>query len=459
MVASLRTRLAVSFAVVAFLAVLAVGLLANLVLERAFERYVTRGIEASNRELAGLVDRQRLAGGRWDLGGLEGVGLAALEAGAIVRVSDPSGGVVWDANEHNSGLCRAMLDHMAANTSSRYPAGAGAYTEAGYPLDGGGSVTIGYWGPFFLDDEDLAFLTTLNRLLLVVTAAVLVPAALAGALVARRIARPLDRVAAATRRIADGDRAVRVEGSSRIRELDRIGAAVNDLSRALDDQESLRRRLSSDVAHELRTPLATLQSHLEALLDGVWEPDRQRLGGLHEEVTRLNRLVGDLERLARLEADAASLERRDTDVAALVAGIARNHEAAFREAGVALRGPSPAEGVRAVVDPDRLSQAVINLVGNALKFTPKGGAVDLRVTTARGEARIAVRDTGVGISADDLPRVFERFYRVDASRSRATGGAGIGLTIARAIVEAHGGTLRAASEPGRGSTFTIGLPA
>jgi two-component system sensor histidine kinase BaeS len=455
--ASLRTRLALSFAAVALLAVLAVGVLANVALEGTFRGYVRRGLEGSNRELADLVGRQRRADGSWNLDGLENAGLAALEAGVVLRVLDASGAVVWDANEHNSGLCRAMLDHMAANTASRYPTGRGAYTETSYPVAGAATAIVGYWGPFFLDDKDLAFLTTLNRLLAVVTLAVLLPAAGAGVLVARRISRPLDRVAAATRRIADGDRAVRVEGGSRIRELERIGAAVDDLSLALDEQEALRRRLTSDVAHELRTPLATLQSHLEALIDGVWQPDAARLAGLHEEVTRLNRLVGDLERLARLEAEAVSLERRATDVAALVAAVVRNHEARFREAGVALRGPANA-GVTATVDPDRIAQAIINLLANAVKFTPPGGSVEVTVSPDGPGARIAVRDTGTGIAAADLPRVFERFYRADASRSRESGGAGIGLTIASAIVEAHGGTLRAESELGKGSTFTISLP-
>ncbi|MCX7029228.1 MAG: ATP-binding protein [Spirochaetes bacterium] len=457
---SLRARLALSFAAVALLAVLAVSVLANIALEGAFRRYVRTGQETANRQLVETIGRQRLADGSWDRAGLENTGMAALERGVILRVVDSSGAVVWDANEHNSGLCLAMIEHMAANMASRYLSQRGAYTEESYAVAGGATATVGFWGPFFLDDVDLAFLNALNRLLAWVTLAVLAPAAGAGVLAARRISRPLDRVADATRRIADGDRAVRIIDRTRIRELDRISAAVNDLSRALDDQEALRRRLTADVAHELRTPLATLQSHLEALVDGVWQPEPERLGGLHEEVLRLNRLVGDLERLARLEADAASLERLESDVVALVRGIVRNHDAQFMAKGVALRGPAGDEApVAASVDPDRLSQAIINLLSNALKFTPVGGNVDVTVAREEGGVEIAVCDTGIGILPDDLSRVFERFYRADASRGRAgNGGTGIGLTIARAIVEAHGGTVSAASEPGTGSTFTIRLP-
>jgi len=151
--------------------------------------------------------------------------------------------------------------------------------------------------------------------------------------------------------------------------------------------------------------------------------------------------------------------RREVDITALVGGIVRNHEAQYRAKGVSLAGPpGTAAPLACFVDPDRLAQAVINLLGNALKYTPQGGSVEVTVGAGGGRVLIAVRDTGIGIAAGDLPRVFERFYRADTSRSRDGGGAGIGLTIARAIVEAHGGTLRAESEPGNGSTFTIALP-
>jgi signal transduction histidine kinase len=212
------------------------------------------------------------------------------------------------------------------------------------------------------------------------------------------------------------------------------------------------------MAHELRTPLASLQSHLEALIDGVWQPDPARLSGLHEEILRINRMVADLEKLAHVEENAAGLERRSTDICSLVEGIVRNVEPQFREKGVTLRSSAASPSVVRVVDPDKLSQAVINLLSNALKYTPPGGTVAVRVDDGSSGIRISVADTGVGIAAEDLPRVFERFYRADNSRSRATGGAGIGLSIARAIVEAHGGTINAASEPGRGSEFVISLP-
>jgi two-component system sensor histidine kinase BaeS len=482
----LRTRLTLSYVLVALLCVLMVSALANGVLETSFRRYVRDSQTRQVQQVVTQVGAQYAAGGglnpvggrsgaaagaesysAWDDAGLTAIGMSALEQGMIVKVADVNGKTVWDATVHNNGLCVQMITHMAQNMASRYPNWRGAYTETAFPVRSSfakvGTVTVGSYGPFFLNDQELSFINSLNILLLWVTLAAMALAVLIGSLSARRITVPLARVAQATQRIAHGRRDVLIDGKTRVRELDGIAESVNNLSRALGEQEALRRRLTADMAHELRTPLATLQSHVEALIDGVWQPDAARLGALHEEILRINRLVGDLEKLAHVEEDAGSLHLCATDIAALVDGIVRNHEPQFREKGVALRYATAAResrgtGPTCVVDPDKLSQAVINLLSNALKYTPAGGSVDVRVAAGSSGIRIHVADTGIGIGPEELPRIFERFYRADNSRSRESGGAGIGLSIAKAIVEAHGGTLSAASAPGSGSDFTIELP-
>jgi signal transduction histidine kinase len=470
---SLRTRLTLSYVFVAMLCVLMVSALANGVLESSFRGYVKQSQARQAEQVVTQIGAQYAAGGggatasgSWDDAGMTTIGMSALEQGMIVKVADLEGRTVWDATVHNNGLCVQMITHMAQNMTSRYPNWHGSYTENVYVVRASfanvGKATIGYYGPFFLNDQELSFINSLNLLLLWVTLAALALAVLIGFSSARRITVPLARVAQATQRIARGQRDVIIGEKTRVRELDGIASAVNDLSRSLRGQEELRRRLTADVAHELRTPLATLQSHLEALIDGVWQPDPARLSGLHEEILRINRLVADLEGLARIEADAGGLNQRVTDIAALVGGIVRNHEPQFREKGVALRfkaRDARESGPPLAVDPDKLSQAVINLLSNALKYTPSGGAVDVQVDAQPAGTEIRVADTGIGIDPQDIPRVFERFYRADNSRSRATGGAGIGLSIVKAIVEAHGGTISAESMPGQGSKFTITLPA
>jgi signal transduction histidine kinase len=451
-----------------------VSALANGVLESSFRRYVRESQARQVQQVVTQVGAQHAAGGAksasggaWDDAGMTAIGMSALEQGMILKVADLEGRTVWDATVHNNGLCVQMITHMAQNMASRYPNWRGSYTENVYPVRSSfanvGVATIGYYGPFFLNDQELAFINSLNILLLWVTLASLALAVLIGFISARRITVPLARVTHATQRIAQGQRDVVIGEKTRVRELDEIASSVNELSRALRDQEALRHRLTTDMAHELRTPLATLQSHLEALIDGVWQPDPARLAGLHEEILRINRLVSALEQLAHFEGDDGGLKRSVTDIGALVAGIVRNHEPQFHEKGVALKlapatGDSHGAEPWLAVDPDKLSQAVINLLSNALKYTAAGGTVDVSVDARPSGTRIRVADTGIGIDPQDLPRVFERFYRADNSRSRSTGGTGIGLSISKAIVEAHGGSLRATSTPGRGSEFLLTLP-
>jgi two-component system, OmpR family, sensor histidine kinase BaeS len=482
----LRSRLALTYAAVALLCVLLVSVLANGVLEDQFRRYVRDGQVARSRQVVDLMAGQAHADGTWDGVGVEAIGMNALEQGMIVKVVSADGRTVWDAMTHNNGLCQQMITHMAANMSSRYGNWKGSYTEASFPVRTDfravGSVSVGYYGPFYFRDQDLAFINALNRLLVWVGLAALALAVAVGLAMARGISVPLSRVEKATLAIAAGDLSVRIEERSRVREIRRISTAVNGLAAELRSQESLRKRLTADLAHEMRTPLATLQSHLEALMDGVWTPDAARLAGLHAEALRLTRMVSDMESLARLESDSLAVQLQRMDLAELAASLVSHHEAQFRAKGVELRLGTAAGGAQAAPpaavpvfgDRDRLSQALINLLSNALKYTPEGGSVEVSVRCERGveprprgsveprprggEAVISVVDTGIGISAEDLPRVFERLYRVESSRSRATGGSGIGLAITRAIVEAHGGKISAASVPGRGSEFTIRLP-
>jgi signal transduction histidine kinase len=355
-----------------------------------------------------------------------------------------------------------MIDHLAENMASRYPNWRGSYKEVLYPVWSSfrdvASLAIGYYGPFSFSDQELAFINSLNLLLLWVTLAALVLAGSLGLFMARRITVPLERIAHSTQRIAAGHRDVTITGTTKVRELDGIARTVNDLSRSLGEQEALRRRLTTDMAHELRTPLATLQSHLEALIDGVWEADPARLAGLHGEILRINRMVADMENLARYESDSLVLTRARVDLVALTLTIVANHRPQFRMQGIDLGFASELAEAWVSADSDKLSQAVINLLSNALKFTASGGSVKVRVGGSKSGVSVSVSDTGIGIEAKDLPFVFERLYRADSSRARATGGSGIGLAITRAIVEAHGGSITASSEPGKGSEFVIGLP-
>ncbi|MDP8923128.1 MAG: HAMP domain-containing histidine kinase [Chloroflexota bacterium] len=298
----------------------------------------------------------------------------------------------------------------------------------------------------------------LGEALMLAAGVALAAAVLASLFVSHQLARPIQCLAAASRRIARGERGERVEVGGAT-ELAQLAASFNAMAEAVEDAERRRLELIGDVAHELRTPIATLEGYLEGLLDGVVEPSDRVWAKLHTEAGRLRRLVEDLQELSRAEAHQLSVPQRAVAPAGLVRAAVERIESDVAAKGLALAVDVPDDLPAVRADPDRAVQVLTNLLTNALRYTPAPGEIAVSAMRAGDMVRFQVRDTGIGIPPEHLPHVFERFYRVDKSRSRALGGAGVGLTIARALVEAMGGRIWAESPgAGRGSTFTIELP-
>ena len=276
-----------------------------------------------------------------------------------------------------------------------------------------------------------------------------------GLVVARRITRPIARLIAVTKAMASGDRASRAGDVKAPGELRDLATAFDQMAEALDREDQIRRDLVASVAHELRTPIAVLQAGHEALLDGVAEPTPEELSSMRDEVLRLATMVGDLQTLAAADAAALHLSRNPADLAGIAAAAADSQARRFEAADVALERKLSSAPV--MVDERWMHQVVTNLLTNALKFTPAGGHVTIETSQAADQAALAVTDTGIGIPAEELPRIFERFWRGREAVAR-TSGSGIGLAIAAELARAHGGELTASSEPGRGTTMTLTLP-
>ena len=317
-------------------------------------------------------------------------------------------------------------------------------------------------GPMMAQEFFLEFRSGLNEALgWAALSAVLVAAGLSFAL-SRRIVAPLQAMTSASRRIAEGQYEERVQVTS-ADELGQLGASFNRMAAQLVQTESMRRQLIGDVSHELRTPLTASQGSMEGLIDGVLPADAETFQQIHAEAERLSRLVDDLQELSRVEARAYELDLADVHLPDLIAmtikrltpnARAKRITLTFRQANP----PTHLQPIRA--DADRLGQVLINLVSNAIQYTPEGGAVTLSAETVENNIQVTVSDSGIGIPPEHLKSIFTRFYRVDKSRSRASGGgSGIGLTIARLLVEAHGGKIWAESEgTGKGSRFVFALP-
>lgn len=275
-------------------------------------------------------------------------------------------------------------------------------------------------------------------------------------LVARRITTPLVIMRKGAEAITKGNLQTRVPVHGKD-ELAELGQALNHLTEELERQEHLRRQMTSDVAHELRTPLTTLKSHMEAFEDGIWQPTPGRLRAVTDEIDRLTGLVGDMEQLTLLDSPEFELEQKKEDLSVIVDQTLTNMRATFDQKGIALKSESVGP-VHAWVDRRRIAQVLVNLLSNCLKFTSKGGEVTVRTEQKGKEAILTVRDTGEGIPQEELQRVFERFYRVDRSRNRQSGGSGIGLTIVKKLVESHSGSIQIESKPGMGTCIYIHLP-
>lgn len=279
---------------------------------------------------------------------------------------------------------------------------------------------------------------------------------------ARRLSRPLRNLTTAAQSVAAGNLDVQVP-SAHVRELDELAETFNRMARALADADRQRRQMTADVAHELRTPLAIIKGRLEGLQDGVYQASPEQIGRLLDETALLERMIDDLRTLALVEAGQLPLYLEQIDAGTLLEDTAATFATQAAGRGVRLQVTAPADLPAVHVDPQRMSQVFANLVTNALRYTPEGGRVTLSGVLRDNEANdcwvvLEVKDTGKGIAPEDLPHIFDRFWRADRARTRSSGGTGLGLAIARQIVVAHGGTIDAASSPNVGTTIRITLP-
>lgn len=302
------------------------------------------------------------------------------------------------------------------------------------------------------------FQAAVNEALFVAALAALVTAVVVSVFVSWRVVNPIRQMMQASQHIAGGHYNERVHVSSDD-ELGQLARSFNQMATSLEQTEAMRRDLIANVAHELRTPLTTIKGYMEGLLDGVLPPEPGTYQQVYREADRLQRLVNDLQELSRVEAGAYQLNRQPIKIAELIQHTATRLQPQFNEKGVTLKLNLPPNLPTILADEDRISQVLLNLVGNALQYTPAGGAVIITAESHTSELHIIIRDTGLGIPAEHLPHLFTRFYRVDKSRSRVGGGSGIGLTIVKHLIEAHGGRVWAESQgTGLGSTFGFSLP-
>ncbi len=457
----LRARLFSAFVLILLVAVALISLLAKLLIEMRFTAYIARQQEIKTQEMTTIISQQYIGRtGTWDVSAIHALGMSVLYEGYVIKVYDADNRALWDAKAHNMALCAQIMDDIFERMEKKYPQMKGGFSEKVMPMARGtqelGSVSILYYGPFFLTQEDDSFLSALNTVTLWVGALSLVVAAVVGAVMAKRLSQPILMTADAAKQISDGHFSVRIREKANTRELHQLISSINHLASVLQRQSSLRKKLTEDVSHELRTPISVVQLHMDAMIDGVWDLSVDKLKTIRDEMDRMEKLVGDIANLNEAEQDDLQLAKTWFDLFELTQKVVDSF--AVETKGKGLHARVQGRPVEILADKNRISQVIINLLSNAVKYTEPGGQIGIDVTDTAENAVLRISDDGIGIAREEQPLIFERFYRTDRSRSRNTGGAGIGLAIVKSIVDAHDGTVSVKSEPGAGSCFEIVLP-
>ena len=456
----LWVKLSAAFFLVALTAVGVVAVLASRATGSEFRQYVVASGMGTQGASAAALEEFYAATGSWNdveqllqnlsPGMMMGMGRGRQGAGASM-MSGPNLAVI----DLDGRIVASRTGELVGET---LPADALAQST---PLVVGGQQ-IGYLlnvrpADAALDAQAETFLRRVRTSLIWAALGAALLSLVLGILLSRLLTAPLAQLTRASQAIAAGDLTKRVEVRSND-EIAELGHAFNDMAESLSAAETQRKNLIADVSHELRTPLTVVQGDLQAILDGVYPLEMAQIASLYDETRLLTRLVDDLHDLALADAGQLRIERAPLDMTAL-ARAAVTQFAPLAEAGgvrISLEGREPAP---VLGDGDRLGQVLRNLLSNALRHTGPGGRVTVQVGRVDGVVRVEVADTGSGIAAEDLPHVFDRFYRGDRRGGRGERGAGLGLAIARQLVVAHGGDMTVASAPGTGTTFTVTLPA
>ena len=441
MLRSLRVRLLLATILVVLIAVGVTAFVASRRTQGEFERYVERRAPFDERRLGYVLSRYYEENEGW-AGIQPQIAQLGQIAGQRVVLADAAGTILADSDDK-------LVGQMVG---ARWP------PPRAVVRDGGAAIAAVYVDPLGSPPTpDAAFIEAVNRSVLIGALVAGIAAVIVTLFISGRILRPVEHLTSAAQQMSEGDLSVRVPVESDD-ELGQLAVAFNGMAENISRQEQLRRNMVGDVAHELRTPLTNLRGYLEATRDGLIQPDAALVDNLYEETMLLTRLVADLHELAQAEAGQLTLVRTPTPISEVVEKAVEILRPQAESKGVALSVAIEPGLPDADIDRERIGQVLRNLLNNALAHTATGGALSVRGERQGDMIRVTVRDTGEGIRAEDLPHVFDRFYRADQSRARQTGGYGLGLAIVKQLAQAHGGTVTVESRPGEGSAFAFTVP-
>ena len=459
---TIKWQLLLSFVSLSFILVGAFSWITLNLLESHFADYVRERQESELEEYSTDLENLYQQNGTWEENSqaIQRVGRNALQQSVIVRIFDEDGQLLWSPSASEEEDAKNKVQDHLLHMEQMVGGMESDYVQSRSPLYDGteeiGMMEIQSVGPYAYTEHDALFISDMESKLVLVAFFSLLILIFFALLVAKKLSSLIVTINDFTKEIAKGRYSSLSLEETGIREIDDLLVSVNDLSLQLQHQQKIRNRLSSDIAHEIRTPLTTLKGNIEAMIDGVWEISEERLYRCYEEVSRITRLIGEIDRINELESQESQLQKTTFDLTELAQQIVDNFQPMLVENK--LNCSVSGDRVFISADRDKIHQVLTNLLANAIKFTPSGGRIDLYVSQSKGTTSFRIIDNGQGIPPEEVGQIFERFYMAEPSRNSKLGGQGIGLSIVKGIVNAHQGTISVDSIYGKGTTFTINLP-
>ena len=459
---SINSKLIISFTLIMIVTILSIKLFVNTIFKDSFEKYVDDSNKVEVNHLIEFDLKNLYINESWNTEFIENLGIEAIRKGIAIEIYDKNNNKVWSVFEDEKVLSDKTLNDISKNMKSIEKQWDNYFEELKVDInDDEGNILVGYayighYASTYYMENDVEFFNAINRIIIIIGVISISSIIIISIIISRSIAKPISKVSKMTKYIGEGNYKNKLNYKSNIMEIDDLINSINKLSNELNDQENLRKQLTGDIAHELRTPLTSIKGHLDAIIVGIWEPTNERLNSINEEVKRITNLVDELRKLAKFDSGKDNLNKEIVNLKNYIKSIAYNYEGKALEKNIVVK--YQLENIEALIDKEKFAQVIINILSNAIKYNNGNNAIYIKVFKKNNSINISIKDSGIGIPKSEYKNIFERFYRLDKSRGANEKGAGVGLTIAKSIVNAHGGEIEVYSEINKGSEFIISLP-
>ena len=457
---SLSKKLTLNFIFSILLSILIISFISNTMINNKFDTYLMEEQNKRFETIKNDINSLFLEKGNSIMS--KDISSYAASEGIYIEIKDRENNIICHSNKNNilnQGMMGKKMRRHGKMINPSIKKARGNYVEKSFSLINNnneiiGTLIIGYIDNAYLTESALIFKDTLDKSFIISGIMTIALGFIISILLSKGLTNPLISITNTANQMRKGNLESRSTIKSNTKEIMELSHSINYLAETLEKQEHLRKRYATDISHELRTPLTTLKSHVEAMLDGIWEPNDEHLNILMIEIDRLTKLVEDLKNTFKTLEGQLNVNKTKFNLSHEMINILAAFKPMFEKENYLLEY-SIEEDIEISMDRNRLKQIMYNLLSNALKYLNQGGKVFVALIKEKNNIKITIEDNGTGIKEEDLPFVFERFYRSDISRNKETGGTGLGLSITKALVEAHGGSIDVESKFGKGTRFTI----